>query len=122
MLPPGRHVGGEASLDRIASAHHHDRDCRRRALGGAGSGGPCRDNQVNTETRQLRRELRQSLRLPGRRSNLDREVLTLDISELLERPLEHLEEVVVGRLEEDPDSIDTTRLLRLHDGRHSDES
>src|SRR2546426_3797199 len=122
MLPPGRAMlGTKPAFTGIARGHHHDGDCGRRALSSAGAGGACRDDHVDTETGPLRRELGKLLHASGRRSNLDREVLTLDVSELPERLQDHLEEVAVGRLEEDPDSIDTPRLLRLGSERRGED-
>src|SRR5439155_14924246 len=86
--------------DRIAHRRRHDRDRRRCVASGTRAGRRSRQDEVDLETHQLTRQRREPLDVAARRSQLEDEVLTLDITALPESPAKGIEPLSpFGRLE-----------------------
>src|SRR5881296_3316064 len=74
-----RRARDDPEVDGVAPGHEHDRDLRRRPLGGEGHGRPDpRDNEVHPEPDELCDESGQPLQVPLRRARLDVEAASLD--------------------------------------------
>src|SRR5213592_1532865 len=73
-----RRARDDPEVDGVAPGHEHDRDIRRRPLGGEGHGRPDpRDNEVHPEPDELCDESGQPLQVPLRRARLDAEAASL---------------------------------------------
>ena len=75
-----RKTGHESSADGIGLAHEHDGNRARDFLGRERAAGRCRDENIHLEAEELGRECGQPVDVPRRISQLDDDVLTLDIA------------------------------------------
>src|SRR5438876_8140056 len=113
-----REARDETAPHRIASAGDDDGDSLRRLLGGESRGRAPGHDDVHVEPDEPRREIRESLISPLRASLLERNALSLHVTEVAKTYPERLPRRRVGG--EQPDPWDRRRRLRVG-GERSEE-
>src|SRR5215471_15565401 len=89
-------AGHETDLDGVGDVDDDDRDGRRRVLGGHGAWIGRRDQDIDAQTHELGRELRDLAGIAVIRTVLDRDVLAFGVAELAESFEERLDKALSG--------------------------